>query len=445
MRLLRAQVEGGRRAAQRFHRTDALVDIGHAEALRHARERGEMGVEAMLDAQMPGAVGLRFLERISRHVPDGGARRIDVEGVARVHARLLDAPARRDVGAGQDRDGLLPVERARGLVEPEMMDRGGAELLRPLRIVVGAVIVVTADRLPGDRAERRIELQARREGRRRQRRLDRGARVGGGRGLRRTEILRVFLLVAHAAVDDELGAGRQHARETAGDVLTFLFGEVVGRERAPPVGDQAELPLARRIAPVTGKADALVVGRQVQIEAALIGGVADVGGAVVLAVCAVDAIAVRIDGVAEHGRGPAAVRAEPGQVAFLVVERAEGAVDAAFGGLTGPALGDDVDHATDRAVAIEHDAAVAARDLDALDALARDRGEIETDHVEVVDPAAVDQKQRVGRRRRAEAAHVDGSARAIDAAEQRLHLDAGLARQDLRAGSAPASARYPPP
>src|SRR5690606_36761019 len=114
-------------------------------------------------------------------------------------------------------------------------------------------------------------------------------------------------LVTHAAVDDEFGAGREHARKAAGDVLAVLYGEVVGRERAPPVGDQAELPLARRIAPVTGKADALVVGRQVQIEAALIGGVADIGRAVVLAVFVVDVIAVRIDGVAEHGRGPAAV------------------------------------------------------------------------------------------------------------------------------------------
>ena len=58
-------------------------------------------------------------------------------------------------------------------------------------------------------------------------------------------------------------------------------------------------------------------------------------------------------------------------------------------------LGDDVDDAADRAVAVEHRAAVAAGDLDALDALARDGAEIDAGEIEIVEPAAVDQDQRV--------------------------------------------------
>src|SRR5262249_2325378 len=94
-------------------------------------------------------------------------------------------------------------------------------------------------------------------------------------------------------------------------------------------------------------------------------------------------------------------------------------------------LGDDVDDAADRTVAVEHGARVAARDLDALNALARNRREIESGRVDVVDPSAIDQDQRIGWRRGAEAAHVDHTARAVGAAEQALHLHAGLARKNV--------------
>ena len=61
VRQLSFQVETGRREIRK--RADALVDIGHAEALRHARKHGEILVEAMLDAEMESAVVLGRVER----------------------------------------------------------------------------------------------------------------------------------------------------------------------------------------------------------------------------------------------------------------------------------------------------------------------------------------------------------------------------------------------
>ena len=56
------------------------------------------------------------------------------------------------------------------------------------------------------------------------------------------------------------------------------------------------------------------------------------------------------------------------------IERAEAAFDARVRRQADASLGHDVDDAADRAVAVQHGAAVAARDLDAIDAVARDRG-----------------------------------------------------------------------
>ena len=57
---------------------------------------------------------------------------------------------------------------------------------------------------------------------------------------------------------------------------------------------------------------------------------------------------------------------------------------------------------------------------------------IDSGDIEIVDPASVDQHQRIGCRGGAEAAHVHHAAGAVDAAKQIGDLDAGFARKDLR-------------
>ena len=81
-------------------------------------------------------------------------------------------------------------------------------------------------------------------------------------------------------------------------------------------------------------------------------------------------------------------------------------------------LQDDIDDAADRVVAVEHRAAVAAGDFDALDRIARNGREIDAGHVDVVEPASVDEDQGIGGGERAEAAEVDRGLGAVDAAKQ---------------------------
>ncbi len=78
--------------------------------------------------------------------------------------------------------------------------------------------------------------------------------------------------------------------------------------------------------------------------------------------------------------------------------------------LANAVLGDDVDHAADRAVAVKHSAAVAPGDFDSLDAIARDRAEVEPGEVEIVETPSVHQHQHVRRRVSTETAHVDRAA-----------------------------------
>ena len=64
-------------------------------------------------------------------------------------------------------------------------------------------------------------------------------------------------------------------------------------------------------------------------------------------------------------------------------------------------------------------------------------------HVDVVEPSAVDQDQRIGGGEGAESAEVDGGLRAVDAAKQARQLHARRLRDDFLAAFAPANARYP--
>ncbi len=169
-------------------------------------------------------------------------------------------------------------------------------------------------------------------------------------------------------------------------------------------------------------------------------GVAQVADRVALAHIVVDAIAVRIDRVAEgrhRERAPCEAAAEALSSRWL--NEPKPASTRAGWRLRHAGLGDDVDDAADGAVAVQHRAAVAAGDFDALDAVARDRAEIDAGEIDVGQPAPVEQHQRVGDRRRAEAAQVDRGAGAVLAAGRADGLDTHLLRQHVlqrRAGRA---------
>src|SRR5690606_9163950 len=113
-----------------------------------------------------------------------------------------------------------------------------------------------------------------------------------------------------------------------------------------------------------------------------------------LAVAAVVAIAVGLEiaresvqaGAVAEGVERAGERARiPAAVASLDARRVAGA-----GGVTG----DDVHHAGRRAVAVLHRSAP-AQDLDALDRLERNGGPLNSRLVDVVQPPAIDEDERV--------------------------------------------------
>jgi hypothetical protein len=66
-----------------------------------------------------------------------------------------------------------------------------------------------------------------------------------------------------------------------------------------------------------------------------------------------------------------------------------------------------------------------------IDAVTRQRAQIDTGDVDVVEPAAIDEHQRIVGRGRAEAAHVHHALGAVHASGEAAHLDAGLAREQI--------------
>ena len=84
---------------------------------------------------------------------------------------------------------------------------------------------------------------------------------------------------------------------------------------------------------------------------------------------------------AEAAKGPLDVIRSDG--ALTLRERAERALDMHGRRQSNARLCHDVDDPADRAVAVQHGPAVAARDLDALDARARDRGEVHAGEIDV--------------------------------------------------------------
>src|SRR5207244_3884978 len=212
--------------------------------------------------------------------------------------------------------------------------------------------------------------------------------------------------------------------ELGGGAHALLVAVVERRVGALAVGD--ELVEADRGIDGTsaGQAELLVVAgyREEGLEVGR--RVIDAADAVPLVERIVVAIAVRLDGVAVERRRPWPVIRRGGNIGEARVERAHAGFAANRDRRTADAaLGDDIDDAADGIVAVEHRAAVAAYDLDALNRIERDGRQIDLRHVDVVEPPAVDQYQRIGKGEGAEAAQIDGSLHAVDgAAKQRSQL-----------------------
>ena len=246
-----------------------------------------------------------------------------------------------------------------------------------------------------------------------------------------------LILAAQIAVHDQFDARSDHARYAQRQAAAGLAGKRVRRRGAAPVG--VEFARCRRHQARARQAEMLIVARYIEPGAALGAGVAQVADRVALAHVVVDAIAVRIDPVAEHRNRERPCEASGGGVEFALVERAEAGFHAPGRRLRHAGLGDDIDDAADGAVAVKHRAAVAAGDFDALDAVARDRAEIDAGEIDVGQPASVEQNERVGDRCRAETAQVDRRAGAVLAAGRADGLDTHLLRQQVlnrRAGRA---------
>ncbi len=179
----------------------------------------------------------------------------------------------------------------------------------------------------------------------------------------------------------------------------------------------------------------LIVCGERKISVALVAQEAEIGDAALLLELVVVAPAVRGDVVAVDRGGHLAPGPVPrvvgGHRALGIVEAAEDAGDARRRRQVGTGLGDDVDDAAHRAVAVEHAAAVAARDLDVVDAFARNGAQVDALEIDIVDAPSIDQHQRIGGGGGPEAAHVDGGLCSVHAAEQTGDLDARLGREDV--------------
>ena len=175
----------------------------------------------------------------------------------------------------------------------------------------------------------------------------------------------------------------------------------------------------------------LVVRDDIHPGRAIAAIVSQITDSVALAQRAVHAIAVGIHAIREDRCRKRPVRDRGRAVDLGLVERAESGLDARGRRQSHAGLGDDVDDTTDRAAAVKDGAAVAARNFDALDAVLRNGAQIDAEQIDIVQPAAIEQKQRVGRCRRAEATQVDDRRGAVIAACRAPGLDARFARQHV--------------
>src|SRR5262245_49887787 len=176
------------------------------------------------------------------------------------------------------------------------------------------------------------------------------------------------MLLAHAAIHDQLGARHQHAGDAERRVDALLFGKIEWVRCAAWIG--CDLARRWRHSPPAWQSQALLIAGKIEIRAGAAPiGPAEIADRILLLQVIVGAIALRADRIAVDRSGESAVRSAQRDIAFLVAERAEAALQARRWRQVHAGLRDDVDHPADRAVAVEHGAAVAAGDLDALDAV----------------------------------------------------------------------------
>ena len=407
-------------------RSDTLIDVRRAErACRTGKYREYVG-EAMLDADMQRV--LRFVAVEWKRPGTEDEWRRAVEAITGAEADVLGTGSVGEVRRRQQANGLLPVTGERLLRQVVDVPRGKAPERASVLMERGIVIVDAGKDCRRNPEDRVPDAQSRRdrpclevgvvEGRRKARQWRRKRY--------RAEESALRVLLPHAAVDDQVDTFDDRLGEARGGAGALLVAVVEGRGSAPAIGDQFVDADRGVDNSATRQAELLVVAghRQERLEVGR--GVIEVADAVLLVEGVVLAIAVRFDGVAvERGRPRTVVR-RGGNVGQTLVEGADAGLAAnRHRRAADPALGDDVDHAADGIVAIEHRAAVAARDLDALDRVERDGRQIDLRHVDVVQPAAVDQDQGVGGGEGAEAAQVDGGLRAIHGtSEQRGELHA---------------------
>src|SRR6266702_5938270 len=227
----------------------------------------------------------------------------------------------------------------------------------------------------------------------------------------------LLLLVAYATIDDEIDAIPQGLGEASGGVGALLVTVVERRAGAAAGGDEF-VETDRGIDQAgTGEAELLIVAGKGQEGGEAGRGVVDVADPGALVEGVVGAVAVGLDAVAvERGRPrPEIGRSRDRRHALvegadtcLAADRDRRAADTI--------LQDDVDDAADGVVAVQHRAAVAAGDFDAFDRIAWNGRKIDPSHIDVVEPAAVDEHQTIRGREGAESAEVDAGLQAVDAA-----------------------------
>jgi hypothetical protein len=176
----------------------------------------------------------------------------------------------------------------------------------------------------------------------------------------------------------------------------------------------------------------LLVGVDGGERGALIARVVEIGHSGLLTQNVVPAVAIVAFVVTENSNRERSRRCIHRGIAFGMTERAKGAFNARGIRLVDATFRDDVNDAADRSVAVEHRAAVAARDFDSFDTFSRNHAPIDAGQIPVIEPPAIDQNERVRRRGLTETAHIDRGAGAPCRSVETLDLDARFAGEKVR-------------
>ena len=346
------------------------------------------------------------------------------EGIVTVsgaQAGMLKPAAIREVGGRQQSDGLLPVTGNRSLLEIVDVDWRRPFEQGAIRTEGRVVIIDTGQNGRRHSEDHVLDAQSGRDRPCLQMAVD----IVEGDRRQQAEEPRLLFLVAHAAIDDQVDAVHQGLGEAGSGVGALLVAIVEWGIGATAIGDELVQADRRINRTAARKTQLLVVAGQRQERGEAGRGVVQIADAIALVERVVDPIAVGLDAVAVERRRPRPIIGRGRNRCLPLVERS----DAGFGAdcdrrAADAVLQDDVDDAADRIVAVQHRAAVAARDFNALDRIARNGREIHALDVDVIDPASIDEEQGIGGGERAKTTEVDGGLRAIDAAKQAGQLHA---------------------